>query len=85
MRNIEIYSLLTPAQALDGSQIIHPLFRDLHQKMLPYLCLIDVWHIGYDTAIKQGQLVVHEEMRDTFKAVFEGLIDLRYPFNRSGP
>lgn len=86
---IERYSSLTREEALDGSALAQlpeaSALQDIHHRMIPYLSVLAVRHIGYDGRLKEGQLVVHEGLRDTFKTVFKNLVELRYPIQQVRP
>jgi hypothetical protein len=96
MPKLEIYSRLSAEDAIDveGRNISHPLLRERHLRMVPFLRVITVDHFmlknPYDQDSDQmifgrGQAVAHRDLVDTFNQFFEGLRDLRFPLERAIP
>jgi hypothetical protein len=93
MSKIEIYSSLSAEDAIDveGKNISHPRLREMHLKMVPLLSLLAVRHVSYENpesdklVLRQGQIVVHRDLREKFLALFAGWLYLQYPIEHAIP
>lgn len=63
----------------------------MHNRMVPYLRVLNVRHISHGSpesdrlVLRQGQVVVHQDLHATFSRFFEGLLDLEFPIGDAIP
>lgn len=89
----DVYVNLSTDEALDSDarNIHHPRLRDNHERMLPYLRVMNVQHFSFahpesdELVLRQGQLVVHDGMTDMFRGLFDGLLEYKYPVENMIP
>lgn len=86
MSKPEVYSDLTHAEALSPVGITNTRLLAIHEKMRPFLQLLDVLHWSYDgEKIQQGQLVVHQDNAARFQRIFTRLLNIHYPIQQVRP
>lgn len=96
----EIYSDLSPREALDGSHIEHPAMQRVHEIMVArdLLRVIPVVHLGYDmqpdekgtpipdsVRLMQGQAIVHRDLTESFSFIFRKWHEDRFLIHRALP
>lgn len=93
MSEIDVYSKLSFEEAVDadGKNIDHPRRWEFHQKMVPFLRIIAVKHVSFENpeserlVLRQGQLVVHRDLVDTFTELHKRWLELDFPIKHCVP
>lgn len=79
---------MTDDEALDreGRYITDSKLWFYHQKMLPYLRVLTVEHVSYQSddskklVLREGKIVTHRDAAEDFAAFFKGFLELDKPF-----
>ena len=55
------------------------------KEVLDSLCLLDIVYISFDGKTHQGQLIVHKELKDEVKEIFELIYRINFPVGKAVP
>lgn len=76
---IKVDSNMSREQAIGDDSVVPAQYRDLHNKMRPYLSVVTVYYHGFDNCLHRGQIVVNKALVSDAREQFAKMLADGFP------